>query len=83
MNAVFLPVIFISGVFYDADNAPEFLRAIAEALPLKHLIDGLSGAMVTGTGLADNAAALGVLGLWTVLGVFLAIRGFSWDARRG
>ena len=83
VNAVFLPVIFISGVFYDADNAPEFLRAIAEALPLKHLIDGLSGAMVTGTGLADNAAALGVLGLWTVLGVFLAIRGFSWDARRG
>ena len=83
VNAVFLPVIFISGVFYDADNAPEFLRAIAEALPLKHLIDGLSGAMVTGTGLADTAAALGVLGLWTVLGVFLAIRGFSWDARRG
>ena len=29
---------------------PEFLRAIAEALPLKHLIDGLSGAMVTGAG---------------------------------
>jgi len=82
VNAVFLPVIFISGVFYDADNAPEFLRAIAEALPLKHLIDGLSGAMVTGTGLADNAAALGVLGLWTVLGVALAIRGFSWDSRR-
>ena len=26
VNAVFLPVIFISGVFYDADNAPEFLR---------------------------------------------------------
>ena len=23
VNAVFLPVIFISGVFYDADNAPE------------------------------------------------------------
>ena len=50
VNAVFLPVIFISGVFYDADDAPEFLRAIAEALPLKHLIDGLSGAMVTGEG---------------------------------
>ena len=82
-NAVFLPVIFISGVFYSTDDLPEVLNAIAEALPLKHLIDGLSGAMVTGTGLADNAAALGVLGLWTVLGVFLAIRGFSWDARRG
>ena len=59
VNAVFLPVIFISGVFYDADNAPEFLRDIAEALPLKHLIDGLSGAMVTGEGLAAPRAGAG------------------------
>ena len=83
VNAVFLPVIFISGVFYDADNAPAFLRGIAEALPLKHLIDGLSGAMVTGAGLADNAAALGVLAVWTAVGFCLAVRGFSWEARRG
>jgi ABC-2 type transport system permease protein len=82
VNAVFLPVIFISGVFYDADNAPGFLRGIAEALPLKHLIDGLSGAMVNGAGLADNAQALGVLAVWTAVGFVLAVRGFSWDARR-
>jgi ABC-2 type transport system permease protein len=83
VNAVFLPVIFISGVFYDADNAPEFLRGIAEALPLKHLIDGLSGAMVSGAGVADNAPGLGVLALWTAVGCVFAVRGFSWDARRG
>ena len=67
-------------MFYDADNAPEFLRDIAEALPLKHLIDGLSGAMVTG---ADRRqlAALGVLAVWSASDV-LAIRGFSWDAQR-
>ena len=82
VNAVFLPVIFISGVFYDADNAPQFLRDIAEALPLKHLIDGLSGAMVTGEGLGSRGVALLVLALWAAAGVLLAIRGFSWDARR-
>ena len=54
---MFLPVIFISGVFYDADNAPGVLRAIAEVLPLKHLIDGLSGALVTGEGVADHLPA--------------------------
>src|SRR5947207_8796629 len=52
VNAVFLPVIFVSGVFYDADNAPAFLKEIAEVLPLKHLIDGLSGAVVDGTGVS-------------------------------
>jgi ABC-2 type transport system permease protein len=82
VNAVFLPVIFISGVFYDADDAPGFLRAIAEVLPLKHLIDGLSGALVTGEGVVDNAPAVLVLALWSIAGVVLAVRGFSWDARR-
>lgn len=82
VNAVFLPVIFISGVFYDANNAPGFLKGVAEALPLKHLIDGLSAAMVTGEGIGDELSALGVLVVWTVLGVVLAIRGFSWEQRR-
>jgi ABC-2 type transport system permease protein len=82
VNIVFLPVIFISGVFYDVDNTPAFLRDIAQALPLTHIIDGLSGAMVTGRGLGDNLSALAVVGVWTVGGVLLAIRGFSWESRR-
>ncbi len=82
VNAVFLPVIFVSGVFYDAANAPGFLKGIAEALPLKHLIDGLSGAMVHGTSLSHNIGALGVVAAWAVLGIALAIRGFSWEQRR-
>jgi ABC-2 type transport system permease protein len=82
VNAVFLPTIFISGVFYDADNVPTFLRDIAEALPLKHVIDGLSGAMVTGKGIGSNAPALGVLALWAAFGIVFAVRGFSWEQRR-
>src|SRR3954452_405217 len=82
VNAVFLPVIFISGVFYDADNAPGFLKEVAEVLPLKHLIDGLTGAMVDGTSLAHNAGHLAVLCVWGAFGLIFAIRGFSWESRR-
>jgi ABC-2 type transport system permease protein len=82
VNAVFLPVIFISGVFYDAQHAPGFLKGVAQALPLKHLIDGLSGAMVKGTSLGTNISALGVIAVWAVLGIALAVRGFSWEQRR-
>jgi ABC-2 type transport system permease protein len=82
VNIVFLPVIFISGVFYDVDNTPAFLRDIAQALPLTHIIDGLSGAMVTGRGLGENLSALAFVGVWTVAGVLLAVRGFSWESRR-
>jgi ABC-2 type transport system permease protein len=83
VNAVFLPMIILAGVFYDADDAPAVLRDIAEAMPLKHLIDGLSGAIVHGEGLADHGVALLVLAGWAVLGIVLAVRGFSWEARRG
>ena len=81
-NIVFLPVIFISGVFYDVDNAPQFLRDIAQVLPLVHIIDGLSGALVSGRSLADNASGLCVVAVWTLIGLFFAVRGFRWDARR-
>ncbi len=82
VNAVFLPMIMLAGVFYDDDDAPAVLRDLAEAMPLKHLIDGLSGAMVAGEGLADHMVALVALLLWAAAGVVLAIRGFSWEARR-
>jgi ABC-2 type transport system permease protein len=82
-NIVFLPVIFISGVFYDVAKAPQFLRDIAQILPLTHVIDGLSGALVTGRSLADNAGDLGVVAAWAALGIFFAVRGFRWDTRDG
>ncbi|MGI9099662.1 MAG: ABC transporter permease, partial [Solirubrobacteraceae bacterium] len=64
VNAIFLPVIVISGVFYDADNAPAFMRDMAQVLPLTHLIDGLSAAMVTGAPFADHLSDLAVVLAW-------------------
>jgi ABC-2 type transport system permease protein len=75
-------MIMLAGVFYDDEEAPAVLRDLAEAMPLKHLIDGLSGAMVHGQGLADHGVALVALALWGAAGVLLAVRGFSWEARR-
>lgn len=81
-NIVFLPTIFISGVFYDAKHAPAFLRDIAQALPLVHIIDGLKGALVTGASIGDNLSALAIIALWTAFGLYFAVRGFSWESRR-
>jgi ABC-2 type transport system permease protein len=82
VNAVFLPVVFISFYVFDTKSAPGFLRQIAEALPLKPLIDGLSGALVTGTGLGSHLDALAVIALWGVFGLYFAVRGFSWEQSR-
>jgi ABC-2 type transport system permease protein len=79
VNAVFLPAIFISGVFYSAESLPPVLEAIAEALPLKHVIDGLSGAIVTGDGLTANLGAVAVVAAWAAAGLFAALRYFRWE----
>lgn len=82
VNAVFLPVVAVSGVFFDTAHSPAFMKGIAQALPLYHLIAGLSGAMVKGTSLSANVSALGVIAAWALLGIIFAVRGFSWDQRR-
>jgi ABC-2 type transport system permease protein len=82
VNAVFLPVVFVSFYVFDSSSAPQFLRTIAEALPLYPLIHGLSGALVKGTSLATNLSDLGVIAVWAVLGIVLAVRGFSWEQHR-
>ena len=76
-NAVFLPLIFISGVFYSADSLPAALEAIATALPLKPLVDGMAEAIVGGS--EDIAAAAAIVGGWTVAGLVLAVRFFRWE----
>jgi ABC-2 type transport system permease protein len=79
VNAVFLPVVFLSFYVFDSSSAPSFLRHIAEALPLLPLIEGIYAAIVTGSGLSDHLDELAVIGLWGVFGLYFAVRGFSWE----
>ncbi|HKP89623.1 MAG TPA: ABC transporter permease [Thermoleophilaceae bacterium] len=79
VNAVFLPLIFISGTFYSTSSLPGVLDGLARALPLKHVIDGLRAAIVTGSGLAHHLGALAVLAGWAVVGSVLAVRFFRWE----
>jgi ABC-2 type transport system permease protein len=79
VNAIFLPMIFISGTFYETEHLPKMLAAIANALPLKHVIDGLYGGLVTGSGLEHHMTAVAVLGLWCAAGLVLALRYFRWE----
>jgi ABC-2 type transport system permease protein len=78
-NAVFLPLIFISGVFYSSNSMPRVLEIVAEVLPLKHVIDGLHGAIVTGEGLGSSVDSLVILVAWLVFGLWVVLRHFRWE----
>ena len=79
VNAVFLPLILISGVFYSSDDLPALLDGAAQALPLTHLIDGLSAAIVGGSSAGPELTAALVVAGWALAGAVLAVRGFRWE----
>jgi ABC-2 type transport system permease protein len=79
VNAVFLPMIFISGTFYESKHLPAVIDGAARVLPLRHVIDGLRGSLVPASGLTHQVEGLIVLGAWAAAGIFLAVRYFRWE----
>jgi ABC-2 type transport system permease protein len=79
VQAIMLPLYFISGVFIPNVNLPHWLRDIAQFFPVQHLADGLHHAFdpaVHGAGIVWSD--LGVLALWGAVGLAVALVRFTW-----
>ncbi len=83
VNAIYLPMIFISGVFFSVDALPGFLEAIADVLPLTYLLDLIRSVFVDGDDLASSWRAILVVALWGIAGALLAVRSFRWEPQEG
>jgi ABC-2 type transport system permease protein len=81
VNAIYLPMAFISGVFFSTEELPAFLEAISEVLPLTYFLDLIGASFVSGESYA--ASALVVLSLWGLIGLVVAVRRFRWEPREG
>jgi ABC-2 type transport system permease protein len=81
VNAIHLPMTFISGVFFSREAMPGFLQAIAEVLPLTYLLELLQALFTDGNGLADELGAVAVVSVWGAAGFILALRMFKWEPR--
>jgi ABC-2 type transport system permease protein len=81
VNALYLPLSFISGAFFSEDTFPEVLQALAAILPLSHLIELARDVMVFDERIWDGLGHLAVIVAWGAAGLVLAIRGFRWEPR--
>jgi ABC-2 type transport system permease protein len=81
VNAIYLPITFISGSFFSADAFPAVLRAVAEFLPLVHLIRLVEDIVVYDDQVWEHLEAVGVILAWGLVGVVIAVRGFRWEPR--
>jgi ABC-2 type transport system permease protein len=71
---------FISGVFIPIDLMPAWLLDIGKFFPLEHSARGLQTAFVVHGSTGVTAVNLGVILLWGVFGLIVAILTFRWES---
>jgi ABC-2 type transport system permease protein len=81
VNAIYLPVSFISGAFFSPASFPAFLEAIADVLPLTYFIELVRNVMLHGSQLWDEPTAVAVIAAWGAFGLVVAVRSFRWEPR--
>jgi ABC-2 type transport system permease protein len=80
-NLITFPMLFLSGVFFDLNNAPTWLKPITKILPLTYLVNGLREPMTRGSGISTIWVDIVVLTGTFVVAMAIAIRFFRWDAQ--
>ena len=83
VNAIYLPASFIAGAFFSPRHFPEFLRAIADVLPLTYFLRLVRNVMLHGHEIWSQGTNVAVVAAWGVVGVLVAIRYFRWEPHEG
>jgi ABC-2 type transport system permease protein len=81
VNAAVLPLLFLSGIFFPTDDAPTWIRAVANIFPVRHFFEAMSSAFL-GNAIPFDWWDLVVVAAWGIVGLVLASRFFSWEPRK-
>jgi ABC-2 type transport system permease protein len=84
VNAIYLPMAFLSGAFVSPHEYPHFLEVIAEVLPLTYFIRLMRDIVLRDQTIWSSWESAVVVAAWG-LGALLviAVRGFRWSPREG
>jgi len=84
VQAIVLPLSFISGVFIASSELPAWLADIGKVFPVEPLVAALVAAYNPHTaGSGFRWTDLGIMAIWGAAGLIVALRRFSWLPRSG
>jgi ABC-2 type transport system permease protein len=85
VNALLLPLYFLSGIFIPETELPSGVIQFAEAFPLRHFFEAFFAAYLPpeGGGSGLEWGNLAVVAAWGLAGLLLAVRYFRWSPRGG
>jgi len=78
MNVTMMPMWVLSGVFFSSENFPRAFQPLIQALPLTATNNALRASMLRGAGWGIVGPEVALLGAWTVVTLWLALRFFRW-----
>lgn len=78
-NAISLPMMLLSGVWFSLEGSPSWIINISRMLPLTHVVDASRAIMLDGAGIIDISHHLLVLFLMMVLFLFIGVKLFRWE----
>ena len=78
-NFFVLPMAFLSGSFFPLEGSPTWLQYTSEALPLRHLNDGMLDVMVRGQGPGAALVPIGILLGFAIVVTAISVRLFRWE----
>ena len=78
-NVLFLPMTFLSGVYFSVDGLPGFLQPLVEILPLTHLVRAIRAVFNEGLTVLDVWPQLAILAGWFVACFLFSVRCFKWE----
>ncbi|WP_412542107.1 ABC transporter permease [Longispora sp. K20-0274] len=79
VQLIVMPMAFLSGAFFPLDNAPGWLKSVANLLPMRHLVTGLQDALVRDQPIVSVLAPMGILLGFAAVLTLVATRLFKWD----
>lgn len=78
-NFMVLPMAFLSGSFFPLDAAPDWLKAVSLALPLRHLNEGMLDVMVRGQSAHAVLVPMAILAAFALVVTLVSARLFRWE----
>ena len=83
VNALLLPLYFLSGIFIPEDELPGTVIDVANHFPIRDFFQAFFTAYLPGGDSGLDWGNLAVVAIWGVAGLLLAIRFFRWTPRGG
>lgn len=78
INAVSMPMMLLSGVFFSYHNFPEWSIPVIQKFPLTMMADGIRSVMIEGAGFTETTQPIAILAVTGLIFFVTGMRIFKW-----